>query len=592
MSDLQKTLGARVGRLLPRRIPLLYLILSVLVALSVVPLLLYGYRVSSRNREALQTNEQVLQTTVTRGIAQEISLYLRGMNLQTESLMRLLDSTGAIENVADPKHTTSLRRSTEGFVQAAENVLFLMVVNAEQRGIFGGDLQVGQDEFVKQHLDNAFQQSQLGYNFNSGAFLVSRAGQTALVPVIVMARPLVVDGAFRGMVAMVVSLEFLAQRLKDSSVGGLTSYVVDRSGRLIVHSDSAKHTAGQDMSHVEIVQNFLGGGKEATLTTAFTLEEGSEPVEMLGTYSPVPELDWAVIAQKPLSAAYYEVRQMELYAFLLALLTIGVSVIIGYVSARRLTTPLQVLAETTRAIAKGDFSRRVNLPSRTEIGELASTFNVMTEDLEKYVEQLKQAAQENHELFLGSIRTLAAAIDEKDPYTRGHSGRVSKYSVLLAECMALPDEEVSKIRISALLHDVGKIGVDDRVLKKPSGLTPEEFELMKQHPVKGANIIRPVAKLREMIPGIELHHEALDGHGYPYGLKGEEIPLMARIIAVADTLDAMTTNRPYQVAMDLGAALERIRSLQVKKFDTAVVDALFKAVETGRLKLTPAMVEV
>jgi HD-GYP domain-containing protein (c-di-GMP phosphodiesterase class II) len=123
-------------------------------------------------------------------------------------------------------------------------------------------------------------------------------------------------------------------------------------------------------------------------------------------------------------------------------------------------------------------------------------------------------------------------------------------------------------------------------------LTPEEFELMKQHPVKGANIIRPVAKLREMIPGIELHHEALDGHGYPYGLKGEEIPIMARIIAVADTLDAMTTNRPYQVAMDLGAALERIRSLQVKKFDPIVVDALFKAVESGRLKLTPAMVEV
>ena len=590
MSNLQQTLKARLGRLLPRRIPLLYLILSVLVALSVVPLLLYGYRVSSRNREALQTNEQVLQTTVTRGIAQEISLYLRSMNLQIESLMRLLDSTGAIENVADPKHTASLRRSTEGFVRAAENVLFLTVVNAEQRGIAGGDPQVGQDDFVIQRLGDAFQQAQLGYAFNSGAFLVNRAG--GLVPVMVMARPLVVGNDFRGMVAMVVSLEFLSHRLKDSSMGGLATYVVDRSGRLIVHSDPAKHTAGQDMSSVEIVQNFLSSGQEATATTPFTLEEDGKAMEMLGTYSPVPQLDWAVIAQKPLSDAYFEVRQMELYAFGLALLTIAVSVVIGYVSARRLTTPLQVLAETTKAIAKGDFSRRVNLPSRTEIGELASTFNVMTEDLEKYVEQLKQAAQENHELFLGSIRTLAAAIDEKDPYTRGHSGRVSKYSVLLAECMDLPDEEVSKIRISALLHDVGKIGVDDRVLKKPSGLTPEEFELMKQHPVKGANIIRPVAKLREMIPGIELHHEGLDGHGYPYGLKGEEIPLMARIIAVADTLDAMTTNRPYQVAMDLGAAMERIRSLQVKKFDPIVVDSLFKAVETGRLKLTPAMVEV
>ncbi|MGH9804068.1 MAG: HD domain-containing phosphohydrolase [Candidatus Acidiferrales bacterium] len=590
MSDLRQTMGAGLGRLLPRRIPLLYLILSVLVALSVVPLLLYGYWVSSRNREAMQTTEQVLQTTVTRGIAQQIQLYLRSISAQTENLVRFLGSTGAIQNVASPQYAEALDRAIRGYVGAGDEVLYLTILNADQQGRGVGVTEVRQDDFVKQRLDNAFQQAQLGLNFNSGAFLVNRGGEE--VPVMVMAQPFVVGNDFRGMVAMVVSLEFLSRRLKDSSMGGLTTYVVDRSGRLIAHSNPDKHTVGQDTSSVEIVQNFLGSGQEATLTTPFMLHENDQAVEMLGTYSPVPELDWAVIAQKPLSAAYFEVHRMELYAFWLALATIVVSVGIGVFSAWRLTTPLQVLAETTKAIAKGDFSRRVNLPSRTEIGELASTFNLMSEDLEKYVEQLKQAAQENHELFLGSIRTLAAAIDEKDPYTRGHSGRVSKYSVLLAECMGLADEEVSKIRISALLHDVGKIGVDDRVLKKPSGLTPEEFELMKQHPVKGANIIRPVAKLREMIPGIELHHEGLDGHGYPYGLKGEEIPMMARIIAVADTLDAMTTNRPYQVAMDLGAALERIRSLQVKKFDPVVVDALFSAVETGRLKLTPAMVEV
>ena len=169
---------------------------------------------------------------------------------------------------------------------------------------------------------------------------------------------------------------------------------------------------------------------------------------------------------------------------------------------------------------------------------------------------------------------------------------MAKYSVILAEAMDLPEEEVYKIRISALLHDVGKIGVDDRVLKKPGELTPEEFELMKQHPVKGANIIRPVAKLREMLPGIELHHESMNGAGYPYGLKGDEIPLMARIIAVADTLDAMTTNRPYQAAMDLEVAIERVRSLTPKKFDPAVADALYRAVEQGKLRLTPQMIEV
>ena len=111
--------------------------------------------------------------------------------------------------------------------------------------------------------------------------------------------------------------------------------------------------------------------------------------------------------------------------------------------------------------------------------------------------------------------------------------------------------DLDRLRISALLHDVGKIGVDDRVLKKPGKLTDEEFDLMKQHPSKGANIMRPVAQLRDVLPGIELHHERMDGAGYPYGLHGDQIPMMARIIAVADTLDAITTNRPYQSAMDL-----------------------------------------
>jgi putative nucleotidyltransferase with HDIG domain len=187
---------------------------------------------------------------------------------------------------------------------------------------------------------------------------------------------------------------------------------------------------------------------------------------------------------------------------------------------------------------------------------------------------------------------LAAAIDEKDPYTRGHSGRVAKYSIAIAQHLGLQSQELEKIRISALLHDVGKIGVDDRVLKKPGALTAEEFELMKQHPSKGANIMRPVAQLKEMLPGIELHHEHVDGRGYPHGLQGDDIPLMARIIAVADTLDAMTTNRPYQSAMDLEYAMNRIRSLTNTKFDATVVDALERAVRTGKIRLSANLVEV
>jgi len=187
---------------------------------------------------------------------------------------------------------------------------------------------------------------------------------------------------------------------------------------------------------------------------------------------------------------------------------------------------------------------------------------------------------------------LAAAIDEKDPYTRGHSGRVAKYSVMIGDVLGMSADDLDRLRISALLHDVGKIGVDDRVLKKPGRLNEEELNVMKQHPVKGANIMRPVAQLKEMLPGIELHHERLDGLGYPYGLRGDQIPLMARIIAVADTLDAITTERPYQAAQGLEFAVERIRALVNSRFDPQVVSALETAVASGLIRLNAALVEV
>jgi len=257
-----------------------------------------------------------------------------------------------------------------------------------------------------------------------------------------------------------------------------------------------------------------------------------------------------------------------------------------------ISNPVRALAHSTRAISRGEFQQRAPVAGAAEISDLAENFNLMAEDIERYIERLKQAAEENRQLFIGSIRMLAAAIDEKDPYTRGHSGRVAKYSVIIGEQMGLDAEALDKLRISALLHDVGKIGIDDRVLKKPGALTDEEFHIMKQHPVKGANIMRPVPQLKEMLPGIELHHECVDGRGYPYGLKKEQIPMMARIIAVADTFDAITTNRPYQSAMDLDFALKRVRELAGTRFDPEIVTAMEHAALTGKLKLSATLVEV
>jgi HD-GYP domain-containing protein (c-di-GMP phosphodiesterase class II) len=209
----------------------------------------------------------------------------------------------------------------------------------------------------------------------------------------------------------------------------------------------------------------------------------------------------------------------------------------------------------------------------------------MSEELERFVEDLKRAADENRALFMGSIQMLAGAVDEKDPYTRGHSDRVTRYSLLIAKEMKLDNTFMETLQISAQLHDVGKIGIEDHILKKPGALTEEEFEVMKTHTTKGANILRPVTQLAEMLPGIELHHEALDGRGYPYGLKGDQIPLLARVIAVADTFDALTTNRPYQQAHTPEQALGIIKGLAGKRLDPVAVTALLAVYERGEIKI-------
>jgi HD-GYP domain-containing protein (c-di-GMP phosphodiesterase class II) len=276
---------------------------------------------------------------------------------------------------------------------------------------------------------------------------------------------------------------------------------------------------------------------------------------------------------------------------LLALLAVFVSVGLSIFSARRITSPLQVLAHSSRAIARGDFSQRVHVNTRTEIGELATTFNTMSDDLEQFVEDLKRAADENKALFMGSIQMLAGAVDEKDPYTRGHSDRVTRYSLMIAKEMGLDDDFLETLRVSAQLHDVGKIGIEDRILKKPGALTPEEFEIMKTHTTKGANILRPVPQLREMLPGIELHHEALNGRGYPYGLKGDEIPLLARVIAVADTFDALTTNRPYQKAFDNTETIRIIQNLSGQRLDPKGVAALLALFQRGDIRLPKPVAE-
>jgi len=187
-------------------------------------------------------------------------------------------------------------------------------------------------------------------------------------------------------------------------------------------------------------------------------------------------------------------------------------------------------------------------------------------------------------VYLDTIRALAAAIDAKDPYTKGHSERVSKNAVALAQEMNLPDQEIENIEYSALLHDVGKIGIEDSILGKKDKLTDQEFKKIKEHSVMGANIIEPVDFLKNSYKAVYHHHEKYNGSGYPDGIKGEEIPLSARIIAVADAYDAMGSDRPYRKKLSKDVIIKELKEQSGKQFDPEVVKVFLSIIEGKKEK--------
>jgi putative nucleotidyltransferase with HDIG domain len=573
---------------LPQRVPILYLIIGVLVLVSVVPMYFYARQVVSINRDRLKTNEMLLQNTITRALSDTIAQRMANLDSMLGNLSSAVQVTSGGDIGANKINAPELRALLERFVSSSNDLAYATILNSEAKGQSVG--RISPDEFLQNELMRAFNATREGRSYTGQAISVGSGANRKTM--IVAAVPIRAATRVVGMLGTVVDLSFLQRNLDDISRGGLLTYVVDRNGRLIAAPEQSHFATGQDMSKLDIVRSFAekAGRVRWVVTSEFEMYDGKTSEAMLGTCSPVPSLEWAVIAQKPQREAYSNVYEMQSKANLLAVAMIILSGFVGILLARRITGPLESLTESSRAIAKGDFSQRVKMKSRTEIGELASTFNLMSEDLERLIADLKLAAEQNRQLFLNSIQMLAGAVDEKDPYTRGHSDRVTKYSVMIAKELHLSNEEVEKIRIAAQLHDVGKIGIEDRILKKPGALTPEEYEVMKSHTVRGANILRPVEQLREMIPGIELHHESMDGKGYPYGLKGGEIPLSARIIAVADTFDAMTTNRPYQAAHEPEYAVKIINTLGRNRLDPVVVTALTKIFERGELRMHRAAV--
>src|SRR6267378_3883623 len=245
------------------------------------------------------------------------------------------------------------------------------------------------------------------------------------------------------------------------------------------------------------------------------------------------------------------------------------TILIGLALADRITRPIDQLVASMQVVSAGDYTRRVHVESPDEIGFLAKTFNEMTAALQAQIRARDEA-------YFRNLEALARAIDARDPYTFEHSARVAAISLELAKGMNLPEADLVVLRRAGLLHDVGKIGVSDKILAKAGPLNDEEWAAIRRHPVIGYDMLKDVPFLQPSLDPIRHHHERWDGEGYPDGLKGDAISQLARVVTLADAFDAMTSDRPYRKGFSFEFAARSIVSEAGRQFDPAVVEA-FKA---------------
>jgi HAMP domain-containing protein len=290
----------------------------------------------------------------------------------------------------------------------------------------------------------------------------------------------------------------------------------------------------------------------------------------LSGYAPLYNSQGKAVAIVGIDVRSESIRNMQLMLekrFTLALL-LGLlfSLFMGWFMARGITRPLRILTQRVKEVGEGKLDKKVGLKSRDELGELADAFN-------KMIEELRQARINLERYYLNTIHALARAIESKDPYTKGHSERVAQYAVGLARYLKFPKNEIILLEEACILHDIGKIGIPESILTKPAPLTEEEWKVMKTHPQEGKDILKFIEFLR---PGLSIvcdHHERPDGRGYPHGLTADKISRLVSIVSIADSFDAMTSDRSYRKAFPRDEAFRRLRDSKDKQFNAEMVEA-------------------
>ncbi len=570
-----------------KKIGLIYFVIATLLLVGLVPLVLTGYFLSERSAKELRAVENRYQTQLVQEKANQIEMFGQRYGDLVGGYAKGLELSNDFSVLSSPETEQKLS------ITLKENP-YLIALSIKP--IQGESLSVFNSEAMSSEEVEAVSGEVLTKIGNKKALIgkpqkIESSGETVLT----FASPVIIENGISAAVVGVVSLREIAQIMGDKKVieeeklwkdGLPIVFVVDSEGRAVSYPDLSVAVNRKPLNYLKIVQEWQETNSQIkSALLPFTAEYKDTKHEMIGAYSTadLQDLNLGVIAMQDENKALASVGEMRLQTWIISLAFAFFALVIGFILSRHLTAPLTKLASAAEKIAGGDFSSRVESKNITEIGTLGETFNLMTEKVENQIVQLAKSAEANRELFVGTVKALAAAIDGKDKYTRGHSERVSRISVAIGKQLGMEAEELETLRISALLHDVGKIAIDDSILKKPAALTDEEFTIMKTHPVRGFKIMSQIPAMKEFLPGMYMHHEMINGAGYPQGLHGEQIPLQAKIVSVADTFDAMTIDRPYSKGMNLQDSLDRIRSFVGTRYDGSVVEALIRACDEGQV---------
>jgi HD-GYP domain-containing protein (c-di-GMP phosphodiesterase class II) len=553
-----------------------HLLFALILLSGIIPLLIASQLLIRDNQEVLKTQEQVILTHSAQSYADALSELLSHHKDQLRQLGRGLLSFPGDATLQNRLKSDGAEDYLWSYIEDHPETLVFRVWDKTLQGYGVGEPEARIEKELLESQREALETGDPSYRF----VIVSAAQDTAAV----ISVPLPSEDETLVVTSLVsLSLENLSGSSGTGALEKEEIFLIRAEGSLLWSPGSREEIEAAIMAS-DLVSDFAV--VPVSVTRKLDLSIGGEVKETLARVVQVQESGWGVVAHKPYRQAFESVEKMVQKTLLVSVVLVVLAFGVALVAARWLSQPIQQLVRASHEIAAGNFDRRVKTKGLAfEIADLAEDFNRMSDTVESYIEQLKRAATENRDLFISTIRAFAATIDAKDPYTRGHSERVAAYSRSIARYLGLPKDVQERVWISAVLHDVGKIGIEDRILKKVGVLTPEEFEQMKLHPVIGAEIVEPISALREMIPGIRWHHEAWNGTGYPDNLKSEEIPLMARIIGVADTFDAITTTRPYQNAYSTDYALQTIKKLTGKRFDPKIVTAFLLAYEAGHIKV-------